>query len=166
MSIPGLDGQPAQSAMTSRDADLRVIARTVPGESPAEFDLSVTPGDIDHMGHVNNAVYLSWVQDVVVKYWLQLASEAEIASHLWVALTHEITYRKPAFLGDGVYASIKATGVKGARAAFSTVIRRGDDILTEIKSVWCCIDNATQRPKRIASETSKRFLGSAVALTD
>ena len=35
--------------------------------------VAITPGDIDHMGHVNNSVYLKWVQDAVVAYWQKVA---------------------------------------------------------------------------------------------
>jgi acyl-CoA thioesterase FadM len=47
------------------------------------------------MGHVNNSVYLKWVQDAVVDYWQRVAPAEAVARHLWVALKHEITYRKP-----------------------------------------------------------------------
>ena len=63
--------------------------------------ITVDPVDIDHMGHVNNAVYLRWVQDAVVRYWEAVAPAEAVAQHLWVALKHEISYRRPAFLEDG-----------------------------------------------------------------
>ena len=46
----------------------------------------IEPADIDHMGHVNNAVYLRWVQDAVVRYWETVAPAEAVAQHLWVAL--------------------------------------------------------------------------------
>jgi acyl-CoA thioester hydrolase len=57
--------------------------------------IRILPADIDFMGHVNNARYLNWVQDAVVAHWEKLAPPAAVAAHLWVALKHEITYRKP-----------------------------------------------------------------------
>ena len=62
------------------------------------FPVAIDPADIDHMGHVNNSVYLKWVQDAVVDYWRTVAPPDAVARHLWVALKHEITYRKPTFL--------------------------------------------------------------------
>ena len=52
------------------------------------------------MGHVNNAVYLKWVQEAVVDYWSSVAPPDAVARHLWVALKHEITYLRPTFLQD------------------------------------------------------------------
>ena len=110
------------------------------------------------MGHVNNAVYLKWVQDAVISYWQRVAPAEAVAQHLWVALKHEITYRAPAFLDDNVLADVVATGVQGSRAFFTTMIQRGDTILAEVKSSWCCIDTVTRRPARIARDLAARFL--------
>ena len=118
----------------------------------------IEPADIDHMGHVNNAVYLRWVQDAVVRYWETVAPAEAVAQHLWVALKHEISYRKPAFLDDGVIAEVLAERVQGARTFFSTVIKRGEEVLAEVSSSWCCLDSTTRRPARLAREVVERFL--------
>src|ERR1044072_232208 len=120
--------------------------------------VAILPDDIDHMGHVNNAVYLRWVQDAVIDYWRSVAPPDAVARHLWVALKHESSYRKPSFLQDTVVAEVLAEKVEGARAYFTTIVRRGQDVLTEVKSCWCCLDAVTQRPARVAQEIARRFL--------
>ena len=122
------------------------------------YPIGIVPGDIDHMGHVNNSVYLKWVQDAVVRYWERVAPSEAVAAHLWVALKHEINYRRPAFLEDNVVADVIAEQVKGARALFTTVIRRGEEVLAEVKSTWCCLDADTHRPARLAQDVIRRFL--------
>ncbi len=121
--------------------------------------IEIAPVDIDHMGHVNNSVYLRWVQDAVVQYWEKLAPAEAVARHLWVALKHEITYRKPTFLSDDVVAEVAAEQVHGARAFFKTIVTRGEDVLVEVKSCWCCLDAATKRPVRLKRDIVDRFLG-------
>ena len=120
--------------------------------------IAIEPADIDHMGHVNNAVYLKWVQEAVVDYWRSVAPPNAVAQHMWVALKHEITYLRPTFLQDIVVAEVIAEKVEGARAMFTTVLRRGEEALSEIKSSWCCLDAATLRPARLAREVVGRFL--------
>ena len=120
--------------------------------------ISIAANDIDHMGHVNNAVYLNWVQDAVVQYWEKVAPAEAVARHLWVALKHEITYRKPTFLTDVVVADVLADQVQGARAFFTTVLKRGEEVLAEVKSCWCCLDAATLRPARLARDVADRFV--------
>ena len=103
------------------------------------------------MGHVNNARYLGWVQDAVLAHWQKLAERA------WVALKHEITYRKPAFLEDDVIARTVLESTRGARAFYHTVIERGGEVLAEVKSSWCCIDAKSLRPARIGEEIARHF---------
>ena len=124
---------------------------------PYEFPIDVAQDDIDFMGHVNNASYLKWVQEAVISHWQALAPVEAVAEHLWVALKHEITYRKPAFLEDDVVATVLLEKVQGARAFYETVIRRGREVLAEVKSSWCCLDAETLRPARLAREVIDRF---------
>ena len=119
--------------------------------------IGVLPSDIDFMGHVNNARYLNWVQDAVLAHWNKLAPPETAAKYLWVALKHEITYRKPAFLDDDVIATVVLEKVQGARSFYDTVIKRGEEVLAEVKSSWCCIDAETLRPARIAAEVQAYF---------
>ncbi|HVU29477.1 MAG TPA: thioesterase family protein, partial [Sphingomicrobium sp.] len=114
--------------------------------------VAIEPEDIDHMGHVNNAVYLKWVQEAVVDYWKSVAPPSAVAQHLFVALRHEITYFRPTFLQDVVVAEVIAEKMEGARAFFRTIVRRGDEVLSEIQSCWCCLDAATKRPHRLARD--------------
>jgi len=120
--------------------------------------IAIEPADIDHMGHVNNAVYLKWVQDAVVDYWRSVAPAEALTRHLWVALKHEITYLKPTLLQDTVVAEVIAEKVEGARAFFRTVLCRGDEVLSVISSCWCCLDATTKRPARLAHDIIGRFL--------
>lgn len=122
------------------------------------YPIGINADDIDHMGHVNNSVYLTWVQDAVVKFWETAAPPEAVARHLWIALQHEIKYRRPTFLDDIVVADVIAERVAGARAMFTTVIRRGEEVLAEVKSTWCCLDSATRRPARLARDVARRFL--------
>jgi acyl-CoA thioester hydrolase len=122
------------------------------------YPIGIVPGDIDHMGHVNNSVYLKWVQEAVVRYWEKMAPSEAVASHLWVALKHEISYRRPAFLEDAVVADVIAEQMSGAKAFFTTVVRRGEVVLAEVKSIWCCLDATTRKPARLAREIANRFI--------
>ncbi len=121
------------------------------------FRIGIDPADIDFMGHVNNAAYLKWVQAAVVSHWEKLAPAEAVAKHLWVALKHEITYRKPAFLNDEVIAQVVLEKVHGARAFYETLIKRGEEVLAEVKSSWCCLDAETLKPSRIAQDIAAHF---------
>lgn len=135
------------------------ISLSVITATPHRYRIGIDAEDIDFMGHVNNASYLKWVQEAVLDHWRALAPSDAVAKHLWVALKHEITYRKPAFIDDDVIATVLLEKVQGARAFYATVIRRGDEVLAEVKSSWCCLDAGTMRPARLAREIIQRFFG-------
>lgn len=124
---------------------------------PHQFPIVVDPADIDFMGHVNNASYLKWVQAAVIDHWRALAPAEAVAAHLWVALKHEITYRRPTFMDDAVIAHVVLEKVQGARAFYETLIKRGEEVLAEVRSSWCCIDAETLRPARLARDVVRKF---------
>jgi acyl-CoA thioester hydrolase len=135
---------------------------TMPSDEHATYrrhdlDVSIEPGDIDFLGHVNNASYLKWVQAAVIGHWQRIAPPEAIAAHVWVARKHEITYRKPAFLSDNVVASVHLEKVQRTIAFYETIIRRGEEVLAVVKSRWCCLDALSLRPTRLASYVVERF---------
>jgi acyl-CoA thioester hydrolase len=69
-----------------------------------EMTIAVEPSDIDGLGHVNNVVYVRWVQDVAVAHWRAAAPHAEQEKLRWVVLRHEIDYKQAARLGDRIVA--------------------------------------------------------------
>ena len=125
------------------------------------FPIKIVPEDIDFMGHVNNSRYLNWVQEAVLEHWRNLAPPDAVAQRAWVALKHEITYRRPAFLDDVVVANVVLESIHGARAIYETVIKRGEEVLAEVKSSWCCIDAQTLRPARIGNDIAAYFFPKA-----
>ena len=69
-----------------------------------ELPITVREDDIDRLGHVNNVVYVRWVQEAATAHWRVLASEEERARLLWVVIRHEIDYKRPAMPGDAIVA--------------------------------------------------------------
>jgi len=146
--------------MAYRARPNHAIYTAVNKPDPHLVPITVQPTDIDFMGHVNNANYLNWVQDAVIDHWRTFAPAEAVAAHLWVALKHEITYRRPTFLDDTVIAHVILEKVQGARAFYETIIKRGEDVLAEVKSSWCCLDAETLRPARLARDLVEKFLPS------
>ena len=72
--------------------------------SSSHFELvvRVIAADIDEQNHVNNTVYLRWVQDVATAHWRALADRQAQEIIGWIVLRHEIDYKAPATLGDEI----------------------------------------------------------------
>ena len=129
--------------------------------SSARFEMiiPVLPGDIDEQNHVNNTVYLRWVQDVATAHWRAVASPKAQETIGWVVLRHEIDYKGPATLGDEMV--LRTWVGKATRLTFErfTEIRRKSDgqLLSQARTLWCPIDAQTGRPVRVSEEVRSQF---------
>lgn len=116
--------------------------------------ITVHLSDIDEIGHVNNVVYVRWVQDVAAAHWKSVAPESIQAKYLWVVLRHEIDYSNPAFVNESITGSTWVGEHHGAR--FERFVRLTSDntgkTLAEAKTIWCLLDARTMRPLRIPQE--------------
>lgn len=92
-------------------------------------------------------------------HWRRIAPPEDFARHLWVALKHEITYRRAAFLGDKLMAVAELQTFAGARSTYRVLVKRGDECLAEAISHWCSVDADTGRPRRLARDLTSRLAG-------
>jgi len=128
-------------------------------EKLAKFKLGieVKPGDIDELGHVNNVVYLGWVQLVAAAHWNTLSTDEIRSKNIWVALRHEIDYVNPAFLGDEVIGYTWVSSLEGATSTRHVEFFLGEKCLAKAKTNWCLLDATTARPKRIGQGIKALF---------
>jgi acyl-CoA thioester hydrolase len=118
----------------------------------------VESGDLDDLSHVNNVVYLSWVQDVATAHWMTLAPDAARGSIAWVARRHEIDYLAPARLGDEIVLRTWVGEAQGLTFERFTEIRRADgQVLARARTLWVPVDRATGRPRRVGDEVRSLF---------
>ena len=126
---------------------------------PFEITVSVLAEDIDGQNHVNNTVYLGWVQEVATAHWEAIASNEVQESIGWVVLRHEIDYKAPACLGDEILLRTwvgKATRLTFER--FTEIFRCSDgQLLSKARTLWCPINAQTGRPARVPSEVREQF---------
>ena len=122
--------------------------------------ITIAPGDIDELGHVNNTVYLRWAQDIAIAHWRTRATPEMLASLVWVVTRHEIDYRAPLLLED-----IAEARTWVAPAPRGPLWERNVEIWKQgaekpaaaILSSWCLLDAATRRVKRVPPEIVARF---------
>ena len=112
------------------------------------IEITVTADDIDMLGHVNNVVYLRWVQDAAIAHWSTIAPKEDCDRLLWVVRRHEIEYRKPAFPGNILRAETWiGTASRFAFDRHTEIMNAGDrKVLAVARTVWCPLDRKTGRP--------------------
>ena len=126
---------------------------------PFEVKIHVTPNDIDQLGHVNNVIYLRWVQDAAAAHWNTLATPELQKELAWVVLRHEINYHKPGFLEDNIIARTWVGETEGFRSVrFVEIYNDKEVLLVSASTTWCLIDPVSGRPKKITTEIKEKLL--------
>jgi len=128
------------------------------------FELSFTaaPEHIDELGHVNNAVWVQWIQEVATSHWRAAAAPEHVAAYIWVVIRHEIDYLRPLRAGESALARTWVPDPpRGAR--FDRLIEfSGADgkPLVKARTTWAMIEQASGRPARVPPQVAARFLRS------
>ena len=125
-----------------------------------ELILTAAPGHIDELGHVNNAVWVQWIQQVAVAHWDSVADSAHKHAYFWVVVRHEIDYLRAAHEGDRIVARTwVGEAPKGARFDRLMEFTGADGkICVRARTQWAIIDKALGRPIRVPPEVMAPFI--------
>lgn len=118
-----------------------------------------TAADADELGHVNNAVWVQWIQDVAVAHWQSLADPAHDEAYSWVVVRHEIDYLRSVLPGESVIAQTWIEGPpRGARSTRVMEFIGGDGKRrVRARTEWAMIDKGAGRPVRVPREVVAPF---------
>jgi acyl-CoA thioester hydrolase len=133
---------------------------------PFTLIFTPTPADIDELGHVNNAVWVRWIQDMATAHWNATAAPDHIAAYIWVVTRHEIDYRGNVKLGESVTGQTWIEKPpKGAqfdrRVAFTNAVGK---VIVSANTTWAMVDKDSGRLMRVPVEVAALFLADAVSL--
>jgi acyl-CoA thioester hydrolase len=130
---------------------------------PFTRDFTASPEDIDELGHVNNAVWVRWIQDMATAHWSATAAREHVDAFIWVVTRHEIDYRGNVALGETVTG--RTWIEKPPRGAtFDRRVEFVNDsgkVIVSANTTWAMLDRATGRLMRVPMEVAAPFLGLA-----
>lgn len=121
---------------------------------------TATVADIDELGHVNNAVWVAWIQQLAVAHWQAVAPPEQQAAYIWVVTRHEIDYRGNLRAGESVTGETWVPDPpRGARFDRHTRFVDADGtVKVEAVTTWALIDRATGRLLRVRDEVAAPFV--------
>jgi acyl-CoA thioester hydrolase len=126
------------------------------------FEMTVTAAreHIDELGHVNNAVWVQWIQQVAVAHWDSVAAAEHKHAYFWVVVRHEIDYLRAAAEGDRIVARTwVGDAPHGARFDRHMEFAGPDGkVCVRATTQWAIIDKALGRPIRVPAEVIAPFL--------
>lgn len=113
--------------------------------------------EVDENGHVNNAVYLQWAEELTARHGEAIGFGREWSIErggAWLVRRHEITYHRPARRGDEVELTVRVVGVGGVRGQRLTTISLAADrtLLAEVATEWVWVRISDGRPAAVPSE--------------
>tara|TARA_B110000495_G_scaffold62041_1_gene52753 strand:- start:1 stop:393 length:393 start_codon:yes stop_codon:yes gene_type:complete len=124
-----------------------------------EQEITVSVDDLDELNHVNNVVYVDWVQDIAKNHWNSLVSNEIKNNYYWVLLEHQIKYLSPAFLNDRIRLKTyieKTEGVKSNRVV-EIYNLNSNKLLVNSITTWCLVNAKTNKLNRITDEIRQAF---------
>jgi acyl-CoA thioester hydrolase len=122
---------------------------------PFSHPIEVRFSDLDVMGHVNNAVVVSYLEQGRFQWWRTFLGGRKFQEEGFLMARVEVDYRQPILLGDDVRVELHCTRV--GRTSFELSYRvtkgLGGDLFAEAKTVQVMLDFSTNRPKPLAEGT-------------
>ena len=119
--------------------------------------IQVQESHLDELRHVNNVVYLQWVQDIAKDHWATLTTNAIELKYYWVVIDHFIQYKNPALLHDLISAITFVSSNKGVKSMREVQFFKEGMLLAHAKTNWCLLDRKSGRPIRIPDELINLF---------
>lgn len=117
------------------------------------------PQHIDELGHVNNAVWVDWIQQIATAHWSAVAAPEHQAAYIWVVTRHEIDYRGNVGPGESVTAeTFIPSAPTGARFDRRVDFRDASGkVIVSANTTWAMIDRASGRLARVRDEVTAPF---------
>ena len=122
---------------------------------------TVTKDDLDDLNHVNNVVYVHWIQEISKKHW-QAVSKSLTPTYIWVIRRHDITYYDAAKLGDEIRITTNIKTTKGPISFRQVEMKNNKTGKILVKSIteWCLLSSDTFKPIRVPETIKNLFVAS------
>ncbi|TYP98920.1 acyl-CoA thioester hydrolase [Tenacibaculum adriaticum] len=127
-------------------------------ETTFESTRIVQPNEIDEYNHVNNVVYVQWIQEIADEHWKFLTKDIEKIAYVWFVVRHEIDYKNQAKLGDLITVKTWVGKTEGVKSVRHVEIKRGETLLVKSETTFCMLHAKTLRPTRITESILNTLL--------
>ena len=125
------------------------------------YQFTIPDTAVDRNGHVNNVMYVQWMQDVAVHHYDFIRGTAPMRDigATWVVREHRIKYLRPAYAGEQVEEQTWEVNVQRVRSLrrYRFVRKSDGELLVEGETDWVFVDAKTGRPRRIPEQVVRVF---------
>jgi len=123
-----------------------------------KLTIEVPYGDIDAMGHLNNVVYLRYLEWARQKYWLTMRGSSDFRDIDFVVARTEIDYRSSVSMGEVLEIDVRVSRMGNSSFDFSYAVRGGDGrLVAEAKTTQVSFDWSTRSKKTLPEERRREI---------
>ena len=124
------------------------------------YPLQVRFRDMDALGHVNNAVYLTYFEAARMAYWMHVNGRSDLSSMDMILARAEVDYRAPVAFGDELEVGVRCVSVK--RSSFvleqALVERRSGRLVAQARKVLVHYDYAEGKSRPLTEDQRQRLM--------
>lgn len=130
--------------------------------SPFVLEHIARPEEMDEQGHVNNAVYLAWMDRAAFAHSCHVGYDGPAYARLntaFVVRRHEVDYLASAFAGDRILCATWPGKMERFTAIRRHHLVRASDgkTLIRARTEWIYVERTTGRPRRMPPELIAAF---------
>ncbi len=125
-----------------------------------EKKLIVNEKKENYIRHVNNLRYLEWFIDTAIEHAESMGWGMKACKDLglaWVATSHSIEYKKPAYQDDKLTIKTWIQKVTATRVFRLYECYRGEELISKANTVWVLVDYNAERPRPLPKELKTKF---------
>ena len=119
--------------------------------------ITVTKEHLDDLNHVNNAIYVHWIQDIAAEHWQSITGEQHTKDYYWVVFEHHIKYKKQVFLNEELTVKTYVKSPEGIKSLRVVEFYRKDELVVRADTNWILVDANTHKPIRVPNVFLKLF---------
>jgi len=125
------------------------------------YEFTVSEQAVDENGHVNNVMYVQWMQDAAVRHYEAMGGR-QITIDIgatWVVRSHKVEYLRPAFAGERLKVETWVANMRRVRSLRRYRFLRAADeqVLVRGETDWVFVDVNSGAPRAVPAEVSRLF---------
>lgn len=121
------------------------------------IEIIVEKEHLDELEHVNNVIYLNFIQEAAIAHWNAIAPKDTVEDTRWVVRKHEIEYLKPALLDDKLIIKTWVEEFTAVTSLRKYEIKRDNDLIATASTLWIALSFDTMKPKRLDKSIASLF---------
>lgn len=124
------------------------------------YPIEVRFRDLDTLGHVNNAVYLTYLESARIAWWLHVTSREELTGLNMILARVELDFRAPVEYGAHLEVGVRCASVRRSSFVLESTIYDRDlsRVAAEARKVLVHYDYAAARSSPLPEELRQKLL--------